>query len=102
MKKIIFVVVTTLFLNGCFQVLALVGPAASGVATGNIYQSAISYSFSYGVKKSTGKTIIENIIDINNKSNNKKKIAKVRNEDLINSFYPRAYPETFKSLMLAY
>ena len=102
MKKIIFVVVTTLFLNGCFQVLALVGPAASGVATGNIYQSAISYSFSYGVKKSTGKTIIENIIDINNKSNNKKKIAKVKNEDLINSFYPRAYPETFKSLMLAY
>ena len=61
MKKVIFVVVATLFLNGCFQVLALVGPAASGVATGNIYQSAISYSLSYGVKKSTGKTIIENV-----------------------------------------
>ena len=87
MKKVIFVVVTTLFLNGCFQVLALVGPAASGVATGNIYQSAISYSLSYGVKKSTGKTIIENIIDLNKKSTNKKKIAKIRNEDLINSFY---------------
>ena len=103
MRKVIFVVITTVFLNGCFQVLALVGPAASGVATGNIYQSAISYSLSYGVKHATGKTIIENVIDLNKKSQNKKKIAKkVRNEDLINSFYPRTYPQTFKSIVLAY
>ena len=102
MKKIIFVVVATLFLNGCFQIIALVAPAASGVATGNIYQSAISYSFSYGVKKTTGKTIIENVIDMNKKSRTKEKIAKVRNEDLINSFNPRIYPETFKSITLAY
>ena len=100
MKKIIFVVVATLFLNGCFQIIALVAPAASGVATGNIYQSAISYSLSYGVKKTTGKTIIENVIDMNKKSRTKEKIAKVRNEDLINSFNPRIYPETFKSIML--
>ena len=100
MKKVIFVVVISLFLNGCFQVIALLGPAASGVATGNIYQSAISYSLSYGVKKTTGKTIIENVIDMRKKSKDKQKIAKVRNEDLINSFYPRIYPETFKSIML--
>ena len=100
MKKVIFVVIATVFLNGCFQVLALVGPAASGVATGNIYQSALSYSLSYGVKKATGKTIIENVIDMNEQSKTKKKIAKVRNEDLINSFNPRIYPETFKSIML--
>ena len=100
MKKVIFVVVITLFLNGCFQVIALLGPAASGVATGNIYQSAISYSLSYGVKKTTGKTIIENVMDMNKQSRTKKKIAKVRNEDLINSFNPRIYPETFKSIML--
>ena len=94
MKKVIFVVIATLFLNGCFQVLALVGPAASGVATGNIYQSAISYSLSYGVQKTTGKTIIENVIDLNKKLKIKEKIAKkVRNEELINSFYPRTYPQ---------
>ena len=102
MKKVIFVVIVTVFLNGCFQVLALVGPAASGVATGNIYQSALSYSLSYGVKQATGKTIIENIMDKNKQTRTKKKIAKVRNEDLINSFNPRIYPETFKSIMLAY
>ena len=100
MKKVIFVVIATVFLNGCFQVLALVGPAASGVATGNIYQSALSYSLSYGIKQATGKTIIENVIDMKKQSQTKEKIAKVRNEDLINSFNPRIYPETFKSIML--
>ena len=74
MKKVLFVVVATLFLNGCFQVLALVGPAATGVTTGNIYQSAISYSLGYGVKKATGKTIIENVIYIKNDHKNKKSI----------------------------
>ena len=101
MKKVIFVVIATVFLNGCFQVLALVGPAASGVATGNIYQSAISYSLSYGVKKTTGKTIIENVMDMKKQSRTNKKMVKVRNEDLINSFNPRIYPETFKSIMLS-
>ena len=103
MKKVIFVVIATLFLNGCFQVLALVAPAASGVATGNIYQSAISYSLSYGVKKTTGKTIIENVIDLSQDSKHKETIAKNKtNKDLINSFYPRTYPLTFKSIKLAY
>ena len=98
MKKVIFVVIATLFLNGCFQVLALVAPAASGVATGNIYQSAISYSVSYGVKKTTGKTIIENFIDLSKDSKHKEKIAKNKaNKDLVNSFYPRTYPGTLKS-----
>ena len=101
MKKVIFVVIATVFLNGCFQVLALVAPAASGVATGKVYQSALSYSLSYGVKQATGKTIIENVIDMNKQSRTKEKIVKVRNEDLINSFNPRIYPETFKLIMLS-
>ena len=98
MKKVIFVVIATVFLNGCFQVLALVGPAATGVASGNIYQSAISYSLSYGIKQATGKTIIENVIDFNKDFKHKKQIAKNKaNKDLINSFYPRIYPGTLKS-----
>ena len=92
MKKVIFVVVISLFLNGCFHVLALVGPAASGVASGKMYQSAISYSLSYGIKKTTGKSIIENVIDLNKNSKNKEKIAKnKKNEILINSFNPHVY-----------
>ena len=103
MKKVIFVVIATLFLNGCFQIIALVAPAANGVVTGNIYQSAISYSVSYGIKKTTGKTIIENVIDRNKQSNTREKIVKqVRDKKLVYSFYPRTYPQTFKSIMLAY
>jgi len=98
MKKVIFVVIATVFLNGCFQVLALVGPAATGVASGNIYQSAISYSFSYGVKKTTGKTVIENIIDLSKNSKREEQIAENKaNKDLINSFYPRTYPGTLRT-----
>ena len=75
MKKVIFLVVATIFLNGCFQVIAMVGPAATGVASGNVYQSAISYTLSYGVKKTTGKTIIENVIDLNKGSKSKEKFT---------------------------
>ena len=98
MKKVIFIVIATVFLNGCFQVLALVGPAATGVAGGNIYQSAFSYSVSYGIKKRTGKTIIENVIDLSKDSKREEQIAENKaNKDLINSFYPRIYPGTLKS-----
>ena len=97
MKKVIFIAVITLFLNGCFQVLALVGPAATGVTTGNIYQSAMSYTLSYGVQKTTGKTIIENVIDLNRHSKKKEKIAKKsKNTDLLNSLSPGS----FKFIML--
>ena len=97
MKKVIFVVIATVFLNGCFQVLALVGPAATGVASGNIYQSAISYSFSYGVKQKTGKTIIENVIDLKKGLKHKEQIANNKaNKDLVSSFNPRVYPGTLK------
>ena len=92
MRKVIFVVIATVFLNGCFQVLALVGPAATGAVSGNIYQSAISYSFSYGVKKATGKTIVENLIDLNKDFKHKEKIVKNKtNKDLIKSFNPRIF-----------
>ena len=98
MRNVIFLIIATVFLNGCFQVLALVGPAATGVASGNIYQSAISYSFSYGVKKTTGKTVIENVIDLNKDFKRKEEIAKNRaNKDLISSFHPRTYPGTYRS-----
>ena len=91
MKKVIFVVIATVFLNGCFQVLALVGPAATGAVSGNIYQSALSYSVGYGIKKATGKTILENVIIL---SKDKEKVTKIKkNEELIHSFNPNIFPE---------
>ena len=101
MGKIFFVILMTFFLNGCFQALALVGPAATGVSTGNIYQSAVSYSLSYGIQKTTGKTVVQNVIDLNKKHKGDKDKDTVaingRDDDLLNSFYP----STLKSIMLS-
>lgn len=84
MRKVILLIIAALFLNGCIQVVALVGPAVTGAASGNIYQSAISYSLGYGVKKATGKSIIENVIDV---AKDKEKITKIgKNGELIHSF----------------
>ena len=64
MKKIVFLIVVTLLLNGCFQMVALVGPAVTGATGGNITHSVLSYGLSYGVKKTTGKTLIEQVISL--------------------------------------
>ena len=57
----------------------------------------MSYTLSYGVQKTTGKTIIENVIDLNRHSKKKEKIAKKsKNKDLINSLSPGS----FKFIML--
>ena len=78
MKKIIFLMVVTLFLNGCFQMVAYMGPAITGVTGGNITHSALSYGLSYGVKRATGKTPIEQVISVT-----KEKRAKAKKNDLL-------------------
>ena len=93
MKKVIFIVVASIFLSGCFQVVALVGPAATGsVTSGKIYQSAVSYGLSYGVKKTTGKTVIENVVSLSKAHQQKAKTVKNSKSDiLINSLNPKHF-----------
>ena len=76
MKKIVFLVVVTLFLNGCFQMVAYMGPAITGATGGNITHSVLSYSLSYSVKKTTGKTPIEQVISLT-----KEKQARAKNKE---------------------
>ena len=94
MKKIVFLVVVTLFLNGCFQMVVYMGPAITGVTGGNITHSALSYGLSYSVKKATGKTPIEQVISLTKEkqerdrnkekqARNKEKQAKARNISLL-------------------
>ena len=77
--------VVILFLNGCFQMVAYMGPAITGVTGGNITHSALSYSLSYGVKKATGKTPIEQVISLTKekqeRARNKKKQVIARNKE---------------------
>jgi len=50
MKKIYFILVSFIFLTGCAQNVALLGPAYSIVKTGSIQQALIGESINQGLK----------------------------------------------------
>ena len=51
-------------LSGCYMIpMAFIGPAASNFTTASIIQSTMSTSANYLVKKSTGKSLSEHVID---------------------------------------
>ena len=66
MKKI-FLLLCFVFLSGCFQSIALLGPAVTGASTGKIYQAALSYGTNAIMLQATGKTTSEHMIDILNR-----------------------------------
>ena len=63
-KKIIFVFVLLVFLGACTAPTAMLGPAYTLTSTGNVFQAGISYGSSELVTMYTGKTPIENVIEI--------------------------------------
>ena len=60
MKKITGLMLTIVFLSGCVESVALLGPMSG---SGNMAQSALSSSVSYGVKKQTGKSPSEHVME---------------------------------------
>jgi hypothetical protein len=66
MKFFLFII-SILFLTGCVQNLAFLGPAASVVNGGGIQQALVSESVNYGIKQNTGKNISEHVIQSLNK-----------------------------------
>ena len=63
-KKILLISVVGLLMSGCYMVpLALIGPATSGFTTTSIMQAAVSSTANHMVKKTTGKTFSEHVID---------------------------------------
>ena len=70
MKKITGLIITLTLLSGCAESLALLGPVSG---SGNMAQSALSSSISYGVKKQTGKSPMEHAIAYAEKHNPEKK-----------------------------
>ena len=73
MKKITGLIITLTLLSGCAESLALLGPVSG---SGNMAQSALSSSISYGVKKQTGKSPMEHAIAYAEKHNPEKKKSK--------------------------
>ena len=67
MRKSLFFVSVLVMLSGCYMVpMAFIGPAASNFTTASIIQSTMSTGANYLVKKSTGKSLSEHVIDVIN------------------------------------
>ena len=71
MKKILLLLVSFVFLSGCFQSIALLGPAIRGASTGKIYQAGLSYGTNMIMLQATGKTTTEHMLDILNSKEEK-------------------------------
>ena len=61
MKKILILSLSFIFLTGCINSMALLGPA-TGVANGKVVQSSIQSAVSYGIKQQTGKSPFEHAL----------------------------------------
>ena len=62
-KRLLVIAVLGVAVSGCFMApLALIGPATSGFSTASLIQSGVSTGANYVVKKSTGKTITEHVM----------------------------------------
>ena len=74
MKKILFLLPFLFLLVGCAETMALLGPASSVYAGGNVVQSGVSSAVNYGIKKQTGKTAVQHALAYAEEKNpNKKK-----------------------------
>ena len=69
--KTILLLVSFVFLSGCFQSIALLGPAITGASTGKIYQAGLSYGTNMIMLQATGKTTTEHMFDILNSKEEK-------------------------------
>jgi len=70
MKKILLLLCFVM-LTGCFQSMALLGPAITGASTGKIYQAGLSYGTNVIMLQATGKTTTEHMFDILNSKEEK-------------------------------
>ena len=74
--KYLSLLIISIFLTGCFQTSALVGPGITLATTGNIVQAGVQYGANTAIKKETGTdafTYIKNNVE---EKNNQKKFEK--------------------------
>ena len=64
--KTSFLFLSLIFLNGCLQPTALLGPGVTIITTGNIPQAGFQYIANESIKKETGKdalTLVKNVVE---------------------------------------
>ena len=71
--KLYFILFSFIFLTGCFQSSALLGPGMTIISTGNVAQAGFQYGANKAIKKETGKypiTHFKETIETTNGTNN--------------------------------
>ena len=78
-QKIYFLAIIFIFLSGCIQSTALLGPGVTLATTGNIMQAGLQYGANTAIKNETGKdtlTHLKDSVDEEKNSQNIKTIVK--------------------------
>ena len=73
MKKTFCLLFAMLILTSCAESVALIGTTAGGASSGNLVQSSLHSTISYGIKRETGRTPLGHAIAYAEKINPEKK-----------------------------
>ena len=91
-----FLFLSLIFLNGCLQSTAILGPGVTLVSTGNVAQATFQYAANSAIKNETGKdalTLVKDAVEEDHKKRKfsrdfknmvEKRILKARKKILVN------------------
>ena len=78
--KILFIFSSLIFLNGCLQTTALLGPGVTIATTGNVLEAGLQYGANSVIEKETGKNPFEHFQSaVDDQKKNKKFRKKLTN-----------------------
>ena len=75
-KKIYSLILISIFLSGCIQSTALLGPSITIATTGNVMQAGLQYGANTAIKKETGKDALTHLKDAVEVEQDSQKIQK--------------------------
>ena len=79
-KKIYFLVLISIFLSGCIQSSALLGPGVTIATTGNVMHAGLQYGANSAIKNETGKDALKYLKDVVDEEQEDQKLQKkIRN-----------------------
>ena len=74
--KISFLFLSLIFLNGCMQSTAFLGPGVTVITTGNIPQAGFQYIANESIKNETGKDALTFVKDVVEEDHKKRKFSR--------------------------
>ena len=75
-QKIYFLAIIFIFLSGCIQSTALLGPGVTLATTGNVMQAGLQYGANTAIKNETGKDALIHLKDVVDEEQGNQKIEK--------------------------